>query len=246
VTARGLLLGLFLSVAAVQPAFALKVVPFVAEFEPRGAGANRTFQVENDTGQPAAVQLTMVHRDMDENGQEKLVEDDKNFVVFPAQLVLLPHESRAVRVQWLGDPNPKSELTYRLIIEQLPVQLGKVPPRAGQVRITLRYETAIYVVPAGAKGAIAVEKAGAVRGANGANMLALTLRNTGTAHVILENPVVSLKGGSATVSLSGDRQLKGLVSENVLPGHTRRFLLPWPKSLPQGPIEAAIKLSAAK
>ena len=41
----------------IHTASALKVVPFVAEFAPKGTGANQTFQVQNDTDQPAAVRM---------------------------------------------------------------------------------------------------------------------------------------------------------------------------------------------
>ena len=228
----------------IHAAFALKVVPFVAEFAPKGTGANQTFQVQNDTDQPAAVQLTMVHRDMDELGQEKLTDAEDDFTVFPPQMVLLPQESRAVRVQWLGNPDPKSELTYRLIVEQLPVELSQVPQRGGQVRITVRYETAIYVLPQGAKGDLVVEKAEEQPGAAGAHQLALTLRNTGTAHALVQAPVLTLKPASgAAVTLSTEDQLKGLINENVLAGHARRFLLPWPQGLAAGPVQAALKVA---
>lgn len=243
---RSALLALALTLAlGIHTASALKVVPFVAEFAPKGTGANQTFQVQNDTDQPAAVQLTMVHRDMDENGQEKLTDAEDDFTVFPPQMVLLPNESRAVRVQWLGDPAPKTELTYRLIVEQLPVELSQVPQRGGQVRITVRYETAIYVLPQGAKGDVVVASAEAAKGANGANMLALTLTNSGSAHALVQAPVVTLKPASgAPVTLNTEDQLKGMINENILAGHSRRFLVPWPASLPVGPLQASLKLAA--
>jgi fimbrial chaperone protein len=238
-------LALFLAFG-IPTASALKVVPFVAEFEPKGAGANQTFQVTNDTDQPAAVQLSMVHRDMDTDGQEKLTDAEDDFTVFPPQMVLLPNEGRAVRVQWLGSPDPKTELTYRLIVEQLPVELSQVPQRGGQVRITVRYETAIYVLPQGAKGDLSVEKAEPFHPASGPNMLALTLRNSGNAHALVQGPIVTVRpasGGNA-VTLNTDDQLIGMINENILSGHSRRFLLPWPSSLPVGPLEASLKLAA--
>lgn len=244
--ARLILLGLALYLAyGIPSASALKVVPFVAEFTPSGPGADQSFRVENDTDQPAAVQLTMVRRDMNENGQEKLTDAEDDFTVFPPQLVLLPHEARAVRVQWLGDPNPKNELTYRLIVEQLPVELSQTPQRGGQVRITVRYETAIYVLPTGAKGDLVVKGAEAAKGPNGANMLALTLQNTGNAHALVQNPIVTLQGGGSTVTLNSNAQLNGLINENVLAGHTRRFLLPWPNGLPVGPVQASLRVATS-
>lgn len=237
-------LALYLAVG-IPSARALKVVPFVAEFTPSGPGADQSFRVENDTNQPAAVQLTMVHRDMNVEGQEKLTDAENDFTVFPPQMVLLPHEARAVRVQWLGDPHPKTELTYRLIVEQLPVELSQVPQRGGQVRITVRYETAIYVLPQGARGDLSVEKAEPSRGPNGANMLALTLQNKGNAHALVQDPILTLRAaGGSTVTLNTAAQLNGMINENVLAGHTRVFLLPWPSGLPVGPVEASLKIAS--
>lgn len=239
-------IGLALCVAfGIPEAHALKVVPFVAEFTPSGPGADQTFQVQNDTDQPAAVQLTMVHRAMNIDGQETLTDAGDDFTVFPPQMVLLPHESRAVRVQWLGSPNPKTELTYRLIVEQLPVELSQIPQRGGQVRITVRYETAIYVLPPGAKGDVTLEKAEPFRTPNGQDMLEVTLKNTGNAHAILSGPVLTVRSasGAPTVTLKSAAQLTGLVNENVLAGHTRRFFLPWPKGLPVGAVQASLTLA---
>lgn len=45
-------------------------------------------------------------------------------MVFPEQIVLQPGESQSVRVQWSGDSVPATEVAYRLMAEQLPIDLG--------------------------------------------------------------------------------------------------------------------------
>jgi hypothetical protein len=50
----------------------------------------------------------------------------KTLSFFPPQLVLNPHESRAVRVQYLGKTEGV-EKAYRLVAEQLPVHLHDTP-----------------------------------------------------------------------------------------------------------------------
>jgi len=225
------------------PALALRLTPFVVEFAPKGPDANRLFRVENETGEPAAVQVSMVRREMDDNGHERLVDAEDDFTVFPPQLILGPGESKTVRVQWLGDPQPKAELTYRIIVEQLPVELEPARP-GGRLKLVLRYEGSVYIVPSGARAHVAVAAVSELSGPNGASQLAVDILNDGTAHAVLSDAKLTLKtsaGGATT--LSGDA-LKGLDGENVLAGHHRRFTLPWPTGLPHGRLDATIDYRA--
>lgn len=240
-------LGVFLLLLALllgaRSAWALKVIPFGAEFEPRGSGATRSFRLENETPQPAAAQIRMVGREADLDGKEQASPADDDFVVFPAQLVLLGGETRTIRVQWVGNPAPATELSYRMIVELLPVDFEPAQRRGAQVKLMLRYEAAVYIVPSGAKRDPVVEAAEPVRGQNGQARLAVTVQNRGTAHALLTDVSLTVSsdrdGRSAT--LTGE-QLRGLEGENVLAGRHRRFLLPWPAGLPIGPLRATIKL----
>ena len=71
----------------------------------------------------------------------------------------------------------------------------------------------------------------------------------GQAHVILRNLSLSLEGeanGNAAAALAlGPNQLSGMSGENILAGHKRRFLLPWPQEIPFGPIQASFQFDGA-
>ena len=234
-----------LSLAAC-PAWALRLVPFGAEFDPRGPGATRTFRIDNDTDQPAAVQVSMVHREPDIDGREHPSDAEDDFVVFPSQLVLLPNEGRTVRVQWLGDSKPAKELNYRIVVEQLPVELDTKSAGGAHINLLLRYEGAVYIVPPGAKGNLVVEAAEAIT-EEGTQRLAVTVENQGPAHTPLVNVALTLRArlDGATLTLAGDQQLKGLEGGNLLAGYRRRFILPWPAGLPFGPVDATLTLGGA-
>lgn len=226
---------------------ALKFVPFVQEFTPRGPGAKRVFRVENDGPAEVAVQITMAHRQMALDGSETLSDAEDDFIVFPPQLVLKPGESRAVRVQWIGDPAPKTELPYRIIAEQLPVDFSGSTAAGSVVRLLIRYEGSIYIVPPGAASDVAVVSASAERAADGSQKLVVTVENKGTAHALLRE--LSLKVAStadSTTTTVPPERLDGFRGENVLAGHQRRFVVPWPDGVTFGPVTVAMSFAGPR
>jgi fimbrial chaperone protein len=150
-----------------------------------------------------------------------------------------------LRVQYVGNNVPKAELAYRLIADQLPVDLGGAPASGGQLRLLVRYVASVYVTAPGAKPEVAVEAA-SPQGVANASKLAVDLVNRGTQHMILRNMTLRLTGqktGGGEVSIDlDDARLEGLVTENLLAGAKRRFLLPWPSELAPGPVHATLSL----
>jgi fimbrial chaperone protein len=231
--------------AGVSPAAAFRLVPFSATFTPSGSGATQSFRVDNDGDQPVAVQISIEHREMAPDGKEKLTDAEDEFAVIPAQIVLLPKQGQTVRVQWLGDAQLKTEGAYRIIAEQLPVPVALPPGANAQISMVVRYEGTIYVTPPGLKPDLVLNGVEPAAGA-GAPMLAVTVENRGGAHALLGDLTLALKGQNGAAVTLNDAQLKGMVGENVLAGHTRRFVVPWPAGLPQGPVQATLKMAAAQ
>lgn len=224
--------GLIFSVAALQEADAFRFSPFRAKFEPSGDGANQLFTVENNTDKPTSVQIRITTREVDVDGGEKNVDVEKDFVIYPAQLVLNPHASRSVRVQWVGDPNLKEEKAYRIIAEQLPVNLDKDRPKGSAVKVLVTYRGALFVTPPGLAHNVTHDFSGAARDAAGKKLLEIVLHNRGSQHALLRNLKLDIKDDQGnTVTLAGDHQLKGVTGEGILAKHRRRFLIPWPKEL---------------
>lgn len=219
------------SVAAVHEASAFRFSPFRAKFEPSGDGANQLFTVENNTGEPASVQIRITTRDVDVDGGEKNADAEKDFVIYPAQMVLKPHASRSVRVQWVGAPNLKEEKAYRIIAEQLPVNLDKKKPKTSTVKFLVSYRGALFVTPPGLAHNVTLDFSGTTQDATGKKVLEIVLHNRGTQHALLRNLKLDIKDDkNNTISLSGD-QLKGITGEGILAKHRRRFMIPRPEGL---------------
>ncbi|MBP2313877.1 fimbrial biogenesis chaperone [Azospirillum soli] len=223
-----------LLLAQVSPASAFRLVPIEMEFAPSGRGATQIFRLENDTAEPVAIEVSLMTRRMTEQGEDQLEPAGENFAIFPEQIVLQGNQSQSVRVQWMGNANPSQELAFRLVAEQLPVDLGKAPLPGGQVRLLVRYVASVYVTPQGAKPDPVVTSV-----APQGKALAVTVTNRGTSRQILRDATLTVTGGGKTVTLRGE-QLTGLLGENVLAGATRRFSIPLPAGLPQGPLSATL------
>ena len=239
--ALGFLGGCLLSLLAAAPAGAFQIVPISQDFEPTGRGADQTFQVENDRDEVVTVTIAMALRKVDIDGKETLVPTE-DFTVFPTEIVLQPKASRVVRAKWMGDPSPTSELAYRIIAEETPLNVRRETPGAS-VFLTVRYVGSIYIVPKGGRADVVVASAQAARNAQGQPQLDLVLENKGSRHAILDAPSVTVTAGGVSKTLDKAAIDKALTGENILARTQRRVVFPWPSGLPVGAVQAQVKYS---
>lgn len=237
-----LLAVLFLVLVRVNPAMAFQFKPMSQVFAPSGTNATRAYEVVNDKEDRIAVEVTVVERHMTLDGEETYQPAEDDFLIYPSQMILEPGAIQVVRVSWLGDPNPAQELAFRLVAEQLPINLvdpsQSEPVRpVGQVQVLLRYMGSLFVRPTGAQAAVSIESVVSQPDAQGADAVAITLANTGNASASLRDLSLSLTAQGQSVTLSAEA-LQGIAGTTVLPGQSRRYVLPRPAALPQGPITA--------
>ena len=211
-------------------------MPIKMEFEPAGRGASQAFRLENDSSNTVPVQLSMLTRQMDLDGKETNTPAEDDFLVYPPQVLLKPNEVQTVRVKWLGTPKPEKELAYRILAEQLPVNLEKEKPGESRINVLVRYLGSVYIVPKGAKAEVVLESTAPQTDAAGKRRIELIFHNRGKAHSMLNDLRLKIQAGGKTVEL-GPEALPNVAGENVLAGQKRRFLLPWPEGLPEGPVQ---------
>lgn len=245
----GLFLSLFLGCSLFNslPVLAggsFELKPILTEFSPSGSAATQSFVINSTGDKPVAVQLGMATREISLDGTETNVDADDQFLIYPPQLVIPPGEQQAVRITWLGDPNPAKELAFRIIAEQVPVDLTTVTVRSKEgntalIKVLFRYRGSVYIRPEGVAPKLIVENANAQKSKTGADQLVINVANQGTAHQFLQILKVTVKAGSGqSVTLAGVKQLEGVLGENILADSKRQFILPWPKELPVGPVTA--------
>jgi fimbrial chaperone protein len=253
---RFLLLGISLFsllLSAALPAQAFKLIPLSRVFAPSGPNAIQSYEIENTTGEPLAVELNIVKREMSLQGVDKLIPANDDFMVYPPQVLLQPSERQTVRVTWLGDPKPTQELAYRLIAEQLPINLaptsGTLPAPndkshfSTNIKITMRYQGSIYIRPSQAQPNVVIERI-EPKLENGKSMLSIILQNQGTARANLKEGQIQLKVASQNLpSLTLTAVQMGLNERpTLLAKQKRQILIPYPAALPQGEILGTLSI----
>lgn len=236
---------LFIVLAQINPALAFQLNPISRIFAPLGQEATQDYEIVNDSDERVAVEVTVVERTVSLDGEETHTPADDDFLIYPPQMIVEPGTAQVVRVMWLGDPAPTEELAYRLVAEQLPINLvdpnSEVPERpAGQVQIMMRYIGALYIQPAGVTPDLQVVAATPQTSPEGVRQLAVTLDNQGTAHALLKNYTLHLTSQGTTIDFPGE-QLDDANHVVVLAGHQRRFVVSWPAGLPQGEVTGTVR-----
>ncbi|MGG6241887.1 fimbrial biogenesis chaperone [Nodosilinea sp. AN01ver1] len=219
--------------------------PSSLTLEPSGSRSTGLFQVRSTGDEPVAVEIRVTERQMDLQGTETRPDAEDDFVVYPPQILLQPGQVQTVRVTWLGEPNPEHELPYRLIAEQLPIDLDEpeaaVTTAVVRINALYNYVASLYISPRGSSPNIVLESA-SHQTINGQNALVLQFNNQGTAHQVMTGLHLTLTAaGGQTITLSPE-QLQGVSGENMLAQHQRQFTLPWPDGFPVGPVSATFDL----
>ncbi len=208
-------------------AHALKISPFKAAIEPKNKSKTQVFHVDNNSDEPTAVQISVLTWDQAADGSEINIESD-DFAVFPAQIILKPHENRAVRVQWLGTRLPVNEKSYRVLVEQITTNLKDMPEQQTGVKFMLRFMAALYVTPENAKSDVRVAGYEIMP----ENTLRVDMENMGTAHTLLKKPSLALITPSGAPFVLTADNLKPIDGENVHAGKTRSFAITLPPDAP--------------
>lgn len=218
------LIALFLMLAIKGQAFTLK--PMSVTMDPKGYGASKTFRIENESSNRVAFQISMVSREMDAEGKETLEPATNLFTLFPPQGVIAPGQSQSVRLVWRGSSQLTNEQCFRIVAEELPVNFVPEQGRA-QIKILLRYQGTVYVRPIRAKADLKVQSLTMTS----TSTWQLTVANLGNAHHNLNNPSLTLTDPAGQKTEVSTNFLAAFNGENILPHHTRNFLIALPPEL---------------
>ena len=235
---------LFLFLSFFHSAWAFKLTPMTSVFRPGGPEATQTFSIENEGAEKIAVQISMAQRKMDLHGNETHPEADDDFVVYPSQVILQPKSRRSVRITWVSKKAVMIELPYRIIAEQLAIEgLKPKKTRGAAIDLLLKYEGSVYIRPNNVKPEVIVEKV-EYKQKKGKEYLLIDLWNRGTAHQLLNDPVLKVSSDKSNIELKVN-ELTVLNGQNVLAKSKRRFLIPWPKDLKKIKLKAEIKVKSS-
>ncbi len=210
-------------------ASAFSITPMSITVTPTAPGNLANFKIENESTAPIAVVIRVATRTVDVDGNEKNDPVTKEFVVFPARVVVQPNSSQAVKVQWKGPATIPSELAYRLVAEQVPVDFTK--DQTSGVKVLFRYLATMYVAPSGIVARTKLESVtGSMR--NGNPGLLVRIKNDGTRHGLLFSPILRIKapGQNQQLEFAG-KLLESIEGMNILALSTRIFFVPWAQAV---------------
>jgi fimbrial chaperone protein len=214
---------------------AFTLTPMSTTLDSKGNGSARSFRVENESSNRVAFQITLLTRDMDEDGKETNQPATDLFTVFPPQGIIAPGQSQTVRLVWKGQANFTNELAYRLLAEELPVNFTPETNKA-QIKVLLRYMAAVYVRPKNAKPKLQVASFTQTE----TNAFVMTVTNAGNAHQPLIDPVLTLTDARGQTQKIPSGQVLSIAGQNILAKHTRRFVLTLPPDFKQSNYQAQL------
>ncbi len=221
---------------------AYQLEPISRVFAPTGSRATQSFEIVNDGRDRIALAVSFVTLERDEAYVETNHAADDDFLAYPPRMVLAPGARQTVRVTWLGVPDPARELTFRIIVAQVPIETidrtaaPDVAP-VGQVRVYLSYRGTLFIRPPKAAPSVAPAAAALATDNDRRNVLAITLTNTGTAmgQVTSCNLRVAPASGGPEIEIPA-ATLASLHHSRVLARSKRRYLVAWPPGLTVGPV----------
>ncbi|MFW5995467.1 MAG: hypothetical protein ACOCRN_05075 [Spirochaetia bacterium] len=228
-----------LFVVLVVSAGAFSFSPMVSDIELDGSRPRRRYTVANDAASPVAVQVRAFERSIGVDGEESR-SPASDLQVFPSQLVLGGGERQEVVVEWTGGELER-ERAFRVVAEQVAVDLDDDPQPQARIRMNMRYVASLYVTPEGAGAQPRVLEALVVEpddedlenGEDGAPAYAeVLLENSGSSHVLLRDLAFEVavpdNGEDDTIVIDGEDRVDG--ASGVLPaGNERRILLRLPQ-----------------
>jgi len=214
---------------------AFTLIPMSTTFDPVGNGSAKSFRVENESSNQVDFQISMLTREMTEDGRETNQKITNLFTVFPPQGTIKPGQSQTVRVVWKGDKNPTNELCFRIEGVELPI--SRVPEKnKAEIKVLLRYLGAVYIRPRNAKPKLQVT--GFTR--TPTNTYLMVGANTGNAHQPLKNPELTLTDAQGRIAKVPTEQLGVIAGQNILGNHTRQFTLSLPPAYKDEHYEAQV------
>jgi fimbrial chaperone protein len=183
------------------------ISPLRVELSAEAATAAVT--VRNEEDMPALIQVdTQLWTQA--SGEERL-EATHDVLVSPAVFTLPPKGSQLVRVALRRDPDGARELSYRLILQEVPPEAS---PEFTGLRVALRLSVPVFVSPAiTAKPDLAWSAA-----RNGRGAIVLRADNSGGAHARVLSFTLTPESGQGPV-------LQDSVATYVLPGQYRTWTL---------------------
>ena len=223
-------LALLLTFLSPRDALALQVSPLVIDMNTVGPDSRKVITVVNSSDNDAPMELKVNRLNLGLNGEmirTKGGEDD--FLIFPPQTVIPGGATQTFRIQWIGEPDIPKSRSYNISVSQIPVAVDKAPEGKTSIQLQIVYSflSMVTVRPPEGMSSFQIRGVERVQTAQGRSALALTIENTGNLHNYLANARLTLTGDNGWEKEMSRAEMANAVGSGlVLPGNTRRFVVP--------------------
>lgn len=231
---------IFLTIFLFNTIFAITLTPIYHTMDDRRK-LKTMFTVKNPTDKPVAVKFSVKRLVDTDNNREQRV-DAPNINFNPPQFVLDAKSSKTVRVSYLKRTLPQVEEVYRVLADELNVNVEDREPTKvvkgkikAEIKMRFSYAGLLFVKDSNAKANLAIQSFKQLPDGT----TEIVIANSGTASALFNTTQYTLK---ATVKgqeyLLGDADLKSAEFRRILPNKSNRYLLKHIQTLPQGTISS--------
>lgn len=213
---------LFVSVLCSSFTYAFSLTPMVSEFEVEGSKSSVSFVLQNPSNEDVAIKAQVLARGEDEAGKETR-QSTSDFSLFPEQLVLKAGETRNLRVAYMGEKELNQEKAYRLVVEQLPINLKKTVDTKKRVdlKFMISFVASLYVLPK----KIEFKAAAQIKNQK------LVIENVGNLHFLIKD-ISEIEISKAAKKWNFDlKQLKEHLGDNLLVGKSKSYSVDLPAGI---------------
>lgn len=189
---------------------AYQMSPLTATYAVSGADSANSYTIVNDSDSPIAIQINVLKRIINKDGIEVNEEAPNYFSVQPSKMIIQPQSSQIVRVQYRGPKTVSKEMSFRIIAEQIPYNVGKQSDANAQmINFLFVYSTSAYVAPT--REIVDIKATTKVTG----DSAVVTLSNEGTIHQILNDLEIEVSCPLGSYKLT-DAELDNKKGMNLL------------------------------
>ena len=209
-------------------ALAINVMPFSGELD-LNKTPNYKIQVGNRSNKEAAVKISVQKWKFDRFGKE-IREATNDLIIFPKRLLLAPNADRSVRVSYRNGVPPRTEESYRIIVEEVPLakKQNRSREKGASINVLTRYVTSFYVKPRNAESDIQVVE---ISSNNENNGFQLKIRNEGNAHTHFISPTMTILQNFERLIITDLDLLKPFTNTNLFALSDRIYDWKIPESL---------------
>ena len=206
---------------------AYQLSPLNVTYAPSGADSAKVYTITNDSDSPVAIEVRAEQRIIDIDGNEVNQDGSAYFSIQPSRMIIPGNTTQLVRVQYRGPQTVTSEMSFRIISEQIPMPQGAQDQEAGQmISFLFVYSTSAYVRPSRVIESVSESVEHTDDG-----KLEIVIENTGSVHQVLNNMKITLTGDNGAVYTLTDEEVEPLSGQNLLTNSKLRTVIDLPSSL---------------